>query len=80
MIEGPSHTVKRHGRRALALALLLIVASIFCHWGWNTVAAELFGAPSSEFKHGFAFASAVLALAALVAAVFNPGTRPAETA
>ena len=62
-----------HGRRDLVrrlagLIAALLVGALLLLWAWNTVAAELLGAPPAGFRHALAFAAAIAGMAALIGA------------
>jgi hypothetical protein len=53
---------------ALALAVALL-------WSWNTLAADLFNAPTAKFKHALACELAIFALGLLASAGFRASPR-----
>ena len=62
-----------HGRRDLVrrlagLIAALLVGALLPLWAWNTVAAELLGAPPAGFRHALAFAAAIAGTALLIGA------------
>jgi hypothetical protein len=58
-------------RAALVVALAGALGGVLMLWAWNTVAAELFGAPEIRFKHALALQAGVAGLAALPLALFR---------
>ncbi|MEQ8507601.1 MAG: hypothetical protein RIB43_01250 [Rhodospirillaceae bacterium] len=68
--EKTTHThIKHHGRSLLLAAVALLFGATLVLWGWNTVAADLLGAPPAKFVHAVALEALV---AGLLIAVLLP--------
>ncbi len=73
----------RHGRgKSVLVAIAVFALSCVClHWGWNTVAVDLFAQTKSEFKHAVAFQLAlfsVVAIVPLVGRLLKESASPSE--
>lgn len=67
-MQNPKTTIDGHRRaafhRAAVGAMAAAAASVLFHWGWNKVAAGLFGLPAFQFADSLAALLAVGAVAA----------------
>jgi hypothetical protein len=64
MTHTSSHSAERRGRlqRASVLTLAFVAGAVLLLWGYNTVAADLLGAPSARFVHALAAQAGLLGL------------------
>lgn len=55
--------LKGHGKTIALATLGLFAGAILMTWGWNAVAAGLFGAPDAKFVHALAVQAMVAGIA-----------------
>lgn len=67
----PHRGATSHGRRYLVIVALFLAAAVALLWGWNEVAASLFGAPVLQFRHVLAPLLALMLVVALLRAVWQ---------
>lgn len=72
---GRKHGGRKYGRRIAVVLGAVLAASILFLWGWNTLAAELFGAPPALFKHGLAVSGLLLGAVLLTRAGLGTARR-----
>ena len=63
-----------YGRIALGAVGVLFIGAVLIMWGWNTIAADFFGAEPVRFKHALAaefMIAVVFALNALITRTFR---------
>lgn len=62
------HFHNRHVRRFAGLIAAVLIGALLLLWAWNTVAAELLGAPAAGFRHALALAVALAAAGVVIGA------------
>jgi hypothetical protein len=63
-----------HGRKGMRLARALsfvLLAAVAVLWSWNTVAVDLFAAPSMTYRHALALLLLAMVLGATAAWAFR---------
>jgi hypothetical protein len=60
-----SYRQNKHFQAVLAALAIVLAAAVQLLWAWNTLAADLFGLGTAQFKHALAAEARLAGLAAI---------------
>ena len=82
MTDHANRYTGRHGTTAIIVIAVMIVGGVLLLWSWNTIAVEMFDAPSMRFKHALAVEftlGTIFATHAVTRRLFGGGERNQES-